>query len=45
MEAGIYSTVEIRSFRNIHLTIIVYTYNKQRNTHFKLLPESKAKVP
>jgi len=45
MEAGIYSIVEIHSFRNMHLTIIVYMHNEQRNTHFKLLPESKAKVP
>lgn len=45
MEAGIYSIVEIHSFRNMHLTIIVHMYNEQRNTHVKLLPESKAKVP
>lgn len=45
MEAGIYSIVKIHSFRNILLTIMVCMYNEQSNTHFKLLPESKAKVP
>lgn len=29
MEAGIYSIVEIHSFRNIQLTIMVYMYNEQ----------------
>lgn len=45
MEAGIYSVVDIHSFRNIHSTIIIHIYKKQRNTHLKLLPESKAKIP
>lgn len=45
MEAGIYSAVEIHRFRNTLLTIMVYMHNELRNTHFKLLPESKGKVP
>lgn len=44
MEAGIYSVVDIHSFRNMHSSII-YIYNKLRNTHLKLLSESKAKIP
>lgn len=39
MEAGIYSIIGIHTIRNIDLTLIVYMYNEQRNTHFKLLPE------
>lgn len=34
MEAGIYSVIEINTIRSIDLTIIVYMYNEQRNTHF-----------
>lgn len=43
MEAGIYSTVRIPSFRNIQITIIVYMLNKEERTN--LLSKSKTKVP
>lgn len=45
MEGAICSIVEIHNLRNIHLTTVACMYNEQRNTHLKLLPENKTKVP
>lgn len=44
MEAGIYPSVDIHGFRNIHSTLLLYIYNKQKNIQLKLLPGSKAKI-